>query len=574
MVEVKEKLVISENATVGAYFWSRGRDYIKMADCMIAKNIRVNNEVLVCLQPSTRLIIACAQFYVAPVYNEGIENGMQFHLSFCEKMYGLGVPADLTNFLYEYVRPRRSAGFLVQNDIVTAETRIQLPVRLIAHRGNTHGVNPGRENHPSYVTEALQRGFDVEIDVWYCRPQSEWYLGHDSPLHKVPYEFLLNNRLWLHCKNMEAIQILASESRANCFFHNVDDCTLTSHGFVWTYPDKELCGPRSVAVMFSNPEHLISSKVPLYGICADNVNALYELMVVQRSDSMGSVARGMHVLDHVWSGASKAIIFDLDGVLVESKDIHYEALNTALHHVAGPKYVISRQEHELVFDGLSTNQKLGLLSRMKGLPEQMHQAVFIEKQELTLELFRQGVQPNQEIIETLSALKELGFAIAVASNCIRASVIALLDALRVLDYVDAFFSNEDVKNPKPSPDIYLKAASAFGCKPREVVIVEDSIKGFEAAVRAGGNLCRVRSPQDVRLSHLLKFISEVENQPKPHLTIVTPLAKLTQQYWLDGPDSLPVEVPLQLADVDGFPLVKLMCDSFVTQVTRKAAYCS
>jgi HAD superfamily hydrolase (TIGR01509 family) len=262
----------------------------------------------------------------------------------------------------------------------------------------------------------------------------------------------------------------------------------------------------------------------------------------------------------VYHGKSKAIIFDLDGVLVESKDLHYEALNEALRAVAGDAFVIPRGEHESIYDGLSTNQKLVMLSRNKGLPEHLQQAVFIRKQEITLEMFSSQIRPDKDIKATLAALKHLGFQVAVASNCIRASVVALLEAIGVIQFVDAFFSNEDVKDPKPAPDLYVKAAAAFACRPDEVIVIEDSVKGFEAAIRAGANLCRVRSPHDVRLPFLLEFVAQLENRPLPFLNVVIPLARPTHQFWLDGPDRLPSEVPVQLMDVQGKCLLRWMCD--------------
>ena len=107
----------------------------------------------------------------------------------------------------------------------------------ISHRGNMTGINPKRENEPLYIVEALEKGFDVEIDVWYKKGQ--FYLGHDEPQYKVKREFLQNRKLWCHAKNIEALNKMLKED-IHCFWHQEDDVTLTSKGFMWTYPGKKI----------------------------------------------------------------------------------------------------------------------------------------------------------------------------------------------------------------------------------------------------------------------------------------------------------------------------------------------
>ena len=137
----------------------------------------------------------------------------------------------------------------------------------------------------------------------------------------------------------------------------------------------------------------------------------------------------------------KLVIFDLDGVLVESRELHYEAMNRALSLTAGSQFEISRDEHLLIFDGLSTQQKLRLLTSMKGLPEALHASVWDKKQELTRELVSETVALDSNVRSAIVALKGAGFPVAVASNCIRESVAALLQAIGVFEIVDAFYSN-------------------------------------------------------------------------------------------------------------------------------------
>lgn len=141
----------------------------------------------------------------------------------------------------------------------------------IAHRGNIDGPNPDKENHPDYLKAALDLSYDAEVDVWLVN--GKFILGHDEPQYEVPASFLYNDHFWLHAKNIPAISNLNARARSyfiNCFFHDTDACTLTSGGWIWTYPGKLIIGPGAIAVM---PE-----KVPGWdiseaeGVCSDYIN--------------------------------------------------------------------------------------------------------------------------------------------------------------------------------------------------------------------------------------------------------------------------------------------------------------
>ena len=514
ITDIQEKKVISENATVGYYYWRRGADFVRLADAMVAKDVRVNGE-----------------FYVAPVYNEGVTEDMRFKLSFCDKMWGLGVPHDLTRFLTGYVRPRRA---VVRDTLPPAVG----PMRFIAHRGNMSGADKAQENKPEYIKNALDAGFDVEIDVWYDANTATWCLGHDEPQYPVPFDFLLQDRLWIHCKNGAALRKLCTDARVNCFTHDKDEYTLTSKNHVWIYPDQHLQGPNSVAVMFSDPVALLDTDI--FGICADNVGELRREYVARRCSPQAKI---------------ELIVFDLDGVLVESKDLHYDALNEAITQVAGADYIITRPEHETVYDGLSTNQKLRLMTIHKDLPLAMHKPIWVKKQQLTDDMVRDQLKPDEALLDGLRALKAAGYPLAVASNCIKSSVHNILDSIGVLPIVDAYFSNEDVEHAKPAPDIYYKACATFGVDPRLTLVVEDSVKGFEACVRAGCHLFKVDTPADVRAAAILDRISSINLSGKP-VTVVVPLAGTNDLYWMDGPEAVPCEIPPFLTDANGSPALE------------------
>ena len=150
-------------------------------------------------------------------------------------------------------------------------------MKLIAHRGNINGPNPLDENRPEYIEEAINNGYDVEIDVRYDILNNNFYLGHDEPQYVVNlYWFAKHvNNLWIHCKDINALNYFVSKTSGyNYFCHQEDDFTLTSKNYIWTYPGKTYT-PSSVIVM---PEWNLNisdfSDLLVYGchgICSDHV---------------------------------------------------------------------------------------------------------------------------------------------------------------------------------------------------------------------------------------------------------------------------------------------------------------
>jgi len=135
---------------------------------------------------------------------------------------------------------------------------------LISHRGNIDGSNTEQENRPNYIERALQK-YNVEVDVWYT--DKKWFLGHDKPQYRVDFKFLKQEGLWCHTKNIECLYELTKHSdKINCFWHQKDDVTLTSFGYLWTYPGKKLTS-KSIAVL---PEKKIFENINIAaGICTD-----------------------------------------------------------------------------------------------------------------------------------------------------------------------------------------------------------------------------------------------------------------------------------------------------------------
>lgn len=276
----------------------------------------------------------------------------------------------------------------------------------------------------------------------------------------------------------------------------------------------------------------------------------------------------------------KSILFDLDGVLIEAKEIHYKTLNQAITEVVGEEYNISYQEHLSIYDGLKTNDKLDLLSQRKGLPSQSHKQIWLRKQELTVdELVR--LRPNEKLISVFSSLKQ-NYKLVCCSNSIKQTVHISLNKIGVYGFFDFVLSNEDVNNPKPHPEIYWKAMSELGVLPEETVIIEDSPHGLLAAARSGANILRVIDPKDLSLSKIEDKICKVEKRtqypPKwqgDKMNILIPMAGAGSRFEAAG-----YTFPKPLIDVNGTPMIQTVVENlnvegtfiFVVQKSHRVKY--
>lgn len=135
---------------------------------------------------------------------------------------------------------------------------------IISHRGNVKGPNPKLENNPDHIRTIIQH-YDCEIDVW--KVGDKIFLGHDNPQYPVDVSFFNHIGLWCHAKNLEALQFLL-ELGITCFYHNIDDFTLTNNRYIWTYPGKPVTR-RSIIVDLSN--NWIEKNYDCYGVCVDYI---------------------------------------------------------------------------------------------------------------------------------------------------------------------------------------------------------------------------------------------------------------------------------------------------------------
>ena len=274
----------------------------------------------------------------------------------------------------------------------------------------------------------------------------------------------------------------------------------------------------------------------------------------------------------------KFIIFDLDGVLVEIKNVHFNALNKAL----GEAYAISWDDHLSLYDGLKTNQKLRMLTERKGLPIEEHENVWFKKQEYTLKELSE-LKVDQYLIETMQKLVDKGFKLGVCSNSIRKTVLTVLSKLGIIEFFDIILSNQDVKNSKPHPEVYWKAISNMGFLPEETLIVEDSPYGLLAASRSKSHVMRVKTPKDVNYTNIMNHINKTQMSkgniiPKwkdEKMNVLVPMAGAGSRFEQAG-----YSFPKPLIEVKGKPMIQVVVENlnidanyiFVVQKNHREKY--
>jgi HAD superfamily hydrolase (TIGR01509 family) len=275
---------------------------------------------------------------------------------------------------------------------------------------------------------------------------------------------------------------------------------------------------------------------------------------------------------------TKLIIFDLDGVLVEAKEIHYKTLNKALAEV-DKKYMITEKEHLSTYDGLKTNQKLEMLTKNKGLDPIYYEQIWNRKQDLTIDAISE-LKPNAHLIVVFKRLRDMGYKLACCSNSIRRSVLVMLSKIGLIEYMDLIISNEDVKNSKPHPEMYWKAMSMMSVLPEECLIVEDSPHGLLAASRSRANVLRVDNPSDLTFEKIQNKLKENKIMSIPKwqggkMNVLIPMAGAGSRFSAAG-----YTFPKPLIDVNGKPMIQMVVENlnidanfvFVVQKEHREKY--
>ena len=202
----------------------------------------------------------------------------------------------------------------------------------------------------------------------------------------------------------------------------------------------------------------------------------------------------------------KAVLFDMDGVLIDAREWHYEALNEVLR-IFG--YEITRSMHEDRFDGLSTSKKLEMLTKEVGLPRHIHGMINRIKQDRTLRIAASNCFPNIAHQVLISKLKKQGFKVGVVTNSIRQTTEFMLTYAGLFELLDVVITNQDVDKPKPNPDGYQLAMQKLDVLPSETLIVEDSPYGIAAGKASGAKVVQVNSVSDVSIDLFYDLIPEI-----------------------------------------------------------------
>lgn len=206
----------------------------------------------------------------------------------------------------------------------------------------------------------------------------------------------------------------------------------------------------------------------------------------------------------------KGLIFDLDGVLVDTKDLHFLALNKALKK-SNAKNIISYNDHVNIYDGLPTGEKIRILNQKKIISKEKNKIVMMNKQKFTLQLLKKKIRYNKDIYNIFSKMSKK-YKLAIATNAVSETLDICVDILKIRKFCNYLISNENVTTPKPHPEIYLRCLINLGLKPKETLIIEDSHYGRISAQDSGCNLMPVKSLNDVTLDNITKYIKLKSNK--------------------------------------------------------------
>jgi HAD superfamily hydrolase (TIGR01509 family) len=201
-----------------------------------------------------------------------------------------------------------------------------------------------------------------------------------------------------------------------------------------------------------------------------------------------------------------AILFDMDGVLIDARHLHYEALNAALSPFG---LEISHDAHLANFDGLSTRQKLAILSETRGLPAGLHGLINELKQKFTLAKIPSHCRPVFHHRYLLSRLVQEGYRLALCSNSVRQTVDEMMQSADLDTFFELTLSNEDIQFPKPHPEIYLAAAQRLNVQPDRCLVVEDNVNGIRSAKAAGMHVLEVADPDAVTYDRVAAALERV-----------------------------------------------------------------
>ena len=256
----------------------------------------------------------------------------------------------------------------------------------------------------------------------------------------------------------------------------------------------------------------------------------------------------------------KVIIFDLDGVLVDTKLIHFEALNSALKKYNFDE--ISIDDHVKIFDGLPTIEKLKLLQKTKKLPKGFFSKIQKFKQKITSEILKRKIKKNNKILKIMKNLHNK-YKIVVATNAVKSTLNICLNKLGIEKYIDFKLSNEDINEPKPNPEIYLRIFINFGIYPSEALIIEDSHYGREAAISSGAKLLPIKRIEDLDLKKIRLNLTSKKMANKKNVSwednkmnVLIPMAGAGKRFFDAG-----YIFPKPLIEINNKPMIQWVIES-------------
>ena len=256
----------------------------------------------------------------------------------------------------------------------------------------------------------------------------------------------------------------------------------------------------------------------------------------------------------------KAVIFDLDGVLVDTKQIHFEALNESLKKYNFKK--ISIDDHVKIFDGLPTAEKLNILNKKENLPKKFFSKISKHKQKITTNILKKNIKKNKEIIKIMKYLSGK-YKIAVATNAVNSTLKVCLEKLGISKFVNYKLSNENVNKPKPNPEIYLRIFIEFGIYPSEALIIEDSHYGREAAISSGAKLLPMKNLSELKLEKIKLNLNskKIINKKKiswedNKMNVLIPMAGAGKRFFDAG-----YVFPKPLIEVENKPMIQWVIES-------------
>ena len=257
----------------------------------------------------------------------------------------------------------------------------------------------------------------------------------------------------------------------------------------------------------------------------------------------------------------KVIIFDLDGVLVNTKKIHFETLNKSLKK--NKLNLISYEDHLKIYDGLPTKEKLNILSKKFWISNSTKNKILKDKKKFTSKILKEKISYNKKIEKIFSVLSKK-YKIVVATNAVKETLNICLSKLKIKKYVNFSICNEDIINPKPNPEIYFKIFIKFGIYPNQCLILEDSSYGRQAALSSGGNLMPIKEEKEVTLNNIKSHINAKLNKMKNtkseqwednNLNILIPMAGAGKRFAEAG-----YTFPKPLIEINNKPMIQWVLD--------------